>query len=194
MLGSLPMSSAAKPTAKKKRRPGRPPRSPKGEDAARKVPEGVRVVKRYGNRRLYDTRDSQAITMRDLEAIVRRGEDVRVIDGDTGEDLTRRTLVQLLLEQDNEVQLDILPVELLRVIIQARSHESVAEITDFVRRVSMLLVSHWVKAGKAATEMLRSMAPPQEAPAAEAGNDPMAELARLQRQMTDLTARMFGRK
>jgi polyhydroxyalkanoate synthesis repressor PhaR len=186
------MSSAGKPNPKKKRRPGRPPRSSKGDDAARKVPEGIRVIKRYGNRRMYDTLASQACTMSDLESIVRRGEDVRVIDGDTGEDLTRRTLVQLLLEQDNAVQLEILPVELLRVIIQARSHESVAEITDFVRRVSTLLVSHWVKAGKAATEMLRSMAPASDNRADS--NDPMAELAQLQRQMTDLTARMFGRK
>lgn len=187
MVLSLPMS----PAAKKKRKPGRPPRNTKAEEAARKVPEGVRVIKRYGNRRLYDTKDSRAITLRDLEALVRRGDDLRVIDGDTGEDLTRRTLVQILLEEQNALQLDILPVEMLRAIIQARSHEAVSELNGLVRRMSMSLMSQWMTAGKAAADLLRAVAPTPGP--SEPVTDPLLELQRLQRQMADLTVRMFGR-
>ncbi len=188
------MSPAA--ATKKKRRPGRPPRSSKAEEAARKVPEGVRVIKRYGNRRLYDTHDSQAITLQKLEAMVRRGEDLRVIDGDTGEDLTRRTLVQILLEEQNALQLDILPVEMLRAMIQARSHEAINDLQGFVRRMAGAFAAQWTNAGKAASELLRSMVPPPPPPpsaSSEPLNDPMLELQRIQRQMAELTARMFGR-
>src|SRR5262249_6727544 len=82
---------------------------------------GVRVIKRYGNRRLYDHTLSKAVTMDDLAAAVRKGEDFRVFDGDKGDDVTRRVLLQIMLEEQNETQLHFVPIEFRRLLIKMRS-------------------------------------------------------------------------
>jgi polyhydroxyalkanoate synthesis repressor PhaR len=58
----------------------------------------VRVVRRYGNRKLYDPGTRRYVTLEDLARIVAGGEEVRVLDQKTGEDLTSLTLAQVLLE------------------------------------------------------------------------------------------------
>lgn len=79
------------------------------------------MIKRYGNRRLYDAKLSRCVTMAEIGDMVRQREDVRIVDGDSGEDLTKRVLVQIILEQQNSQQLEVLPVELLHQIIAVRS-------------------------------------------------------------------------
>jgi polyhydroxyalkanoate synthesis regulator protein len=59
--------------------------------------------------------------MSEIAEMVRQREDVRVVDGETGEDLTKRVLEQLILEQQNAAQLELLPVALLHQIIAVRS-------------------------------------------------------------------------
>src|SRR3954464_1424490 len=103
--------------AQKPRRRGRPPRR---ETVTPDLP-GTRVIKRYGNRRLYDHTLSRAVTMEDLAAAVKKGEDFRVFDGDKGDDVTRRVLLQIMMEQSNEMQLNFLPIDFLRMLIQLRS-------------------------------------------------------------------------
>ena len=82
------------------------------------------LIKKYGNRRLYDTRASSYITLEQLEAIVRRGDDVRVIDAKTSEDLTQATLAQIILEGGRAARL--LPVPLLFQLIRM-GDEALAE-------------------------------------------------------------------
>jgi len=60
--------------------------------------DGWMIVKKYGNRRLYDTSDSKYITLEELADKVRQGEEVRVVDAKSGEDLTASTLTQILVE------------------------------------------------------------------------------------------------
>jgi polyhydroxyalkanoate synthesis repressor PhaR len=74
------------------------------------------LVKKYGNRRLYDTDKSRYITLEDLAGIVRAGEDVRVVDAKTGEDLTNATLAQIIVEGRGAARL--LPVPLLVQLIR----------------------------------------------------------------------------
>jgi polyhydroxyalkanoate synthesis repressor PhaR len=74
------------------------------------------IVKKYGNRRLYDTSDSRYITLEELAAKVRQGEEVRVVDAKTGEDLTAVTLTQILVEGRGAAQL--LPVPLLIQLVR----------------------------------------------------------------------------
>lgn len=57
-----------------------------------------RVVKRYSNRKLYDTVESRYVTLPQI-AVVRQGQEVRIIDNATKEDLTRMTLAQILYEE-----------------------------------------------------------------------------------------------
>lgn len=74
------------------------------------------LIKKYGNRRLYDTGDSRYITQDELAAIIRRGTDVRVVDAKTNEDLTQATLAQIVLENTHAAR--TLPVGLLAQLIR----------------------------------------------------------------------------
>lgn len=61
------------------------------------------VIKRYANRKLYDTNSKRYVTLEDLADFVRRGEDVRVVDHVTGEDLTSVTLLQVIFEEQKKI-------------------------------------------------------------------------------------------
>jgi len=80
-------------------------------------PETV-VIKKYGNRRLYDTNGSRYVNLDDIAALIRAGRDVKVIDAQTGEDLTRVILTQVITEDAKEKPTG-LPLELLRQLIVA---------------------------------------------------------------------------
>src|SRR5579872_5904266 len=76
------------------------------------------LIKKYGNRRLYDTAGSRYVNLDDLAAMVREGKDVKVVDAKTGRDLTRVTLTQIITE-DAKGKPTGLPLELLRQLIVA---------------------------------------------------------------------------
>lgn len=79
--------------------------------------EGVAVVKKYANRRLYNTASSSYVTLDDLSKMVRDGEDFVVYDAKTGEDLTRSILTQIILEEDGKGR-NLLPTSFLRQLIR----------------------------------------------------------------------------
>jgi polyhydroxyalkanoate synthesis repressor PhaR len=58
-----------------------------------------RTIKRYENRKLYDTEDRQYVSLDDIAALVRRGIDVQVVDNTTGDDITTQTLTQVIFEE-----------------------------------------------------------------------------------------------
>ncbi len=64
----------------------------------------TRIIKKYPNRRLYDTEVSRYITMADVRELVIQGLEFRVIDANSNEDITRTTLLQIILEQESEGQ------------------------------------------------------------------------------------------
>lgn len=74
------------------------------------------LIKKYGNRRLYDTGDSRYITLEELAAKIRGGTDVRVVDATDGTDLTQVTLTQLILESGSAARM--LPVPLLTQLVR----------------------------------------------------------------------------
>lgn len=76
------------------------------------------LIKKYGNRRLYDTAGSRYVNLDDLAALVRAGKDVRIVDAKTGRDLTRVTLTQIITEDARDKPTG-LPLELLRQLIIA---------------------------------------------------------------------------
>ena len=59
----------------------------------------ARVIKRYGNRKLYDVQASEYVSLEQVAAIIRGGETVEVVDNVTGEDITAQTLTQVVLEE-----------------------------------------------------------------------------------------------
>jgi polyhydroxyalkanoate synthesis repressor PhaR len=76
------------------------------------------IIKKYPNRRLYDTAAGRYVNLEDLAAMIRQGAEIQVVDAKTGEDLTRVVLTQIILE-DARVQPTGLPLELLRQLILA---------------------------------------------------------------------------
>jgi len=58
-----------------------------------------RTIKRYENRKLYDTEDRRYVSLEDIAMLVRRGIDVQVVDNATGDDITTQTLTQVIFEE-----------------------------------------------------------------------------------------------
>jgi len=75
------------------------------------------IIKKYANRRLYDTSASAYVTLEHLSELTRQGKDFSVQDAKTGEDLTRAVLTQIIFEQENKKE-GVLPVSFLRQLIQ----------------------------------------------------------------------------
>jgi polyhydroxyalkanoate synthesis repressor PhaR len=74
------------------------------------------IVKKYGNRRLYDTEDSRYVRLGEIAAKIRSGVDVRIVDAQSDADLTAETLVQIIFEDRHAARL--LPVTLLQQMIR----------------------------------------------------------------------------
>jgi polyhydroxyalkanoate synthesis repressor PhaR len=82
------------------------------------MPLATIVIKKYGNRRLYDTAGSRYVNLDDIAGLIREGKDVKVVDAKSGHDLTRVTLTQIITEDAKDKPTG-LPLELLRQLIVA---------------------------------------------------------------------------
>jgi polyhydroxyalkanoate synthesis repressor PhaR len=78
----------------------------------------AKVIKRYQNRKLYDTHESSYVTLDEIAKMIRAGEDVRVIDNKTKNDITASTLTQLLYESERKAKTQP-SVNLLKAIIRS---------------------------------------------------------------------------
>ncbi|HZD91165.1 MAG TPA: polyhydroxyalkanoate synthesis repressor PhaR [Pseudolabrys sp.] len=76
------------------------------------------TIKKYANRRLYNTGTSTYVTLEDLAAMVKAGEDFVVFDAKSGEDITRSVLAQIIFEQENKEGQSLLPITFLRQLIR----------------------------------------------------------------------------
>jgi polyhydroxyalkanoate synthesis repressor PhaR len=76
------------------------------------------IIKKYANRRLYNTGTSTYVTLEDLATLVKSGEDFVVYDAKTGEDITRSVLAQIIFEQENKEGQNLLPITFLRQLIR----------------------------------------------------------------------------
>ena len=103
------------------------------------------LVKRYSNRRLYDTKESRYITMGDLAAKIRQGEDVQVVDAKTGNDLTQATLAQIIMESRGASKL--LPVSLLVQLIRLGD----ASLAEFLGRYLSVALALYLQAKRGAS-------------------------------------------
>src|SRR5678815_2977088 len=83
----------------------------------RVMPE-TRIIKRYANRKLYDTEHSRYVTLDQISEMIRNGDDVKIVDNKTKEDLTTVTLAQIIFEEEKK-QRSFLPLNAMRNIIQS---------------------------------------------------------------------------
>src|SRR5215204_5757220 len=76
----------------------------------------ARIIKRYANRKLYDTQHSRYVTLEQISEMIRNGDDVKIVDNRTKEDLTSVTLAQIVFEEEKKKSQ--MPLDVLREIIR----------------------------------------------------------------------------
>jgi polyhydroxyalkanoate synthesis repressor PhaR len=81
-------------------------------------PQEPVTIKKYANRRLYNTGTSAYVTLEDLAVMVKSGEDFVVYDAKTGEEITRSVLTQIIFEQEGKGGQNLLPINFLRQLIR----------------------------------------------------------------------------
>jgi polyhydroxyalkanoate synthesis repressor PhaR len=88
----------------------------------------IRVIKRYANRKLYDTQRSRYVTLDQIADMIRSGDDVKIVDNNSKADLTSVTLAQIIFEEEKNKK-SFLPLGALRNIIQSGG-ESLTELAS----------------------------------------------------------------
>ena len=92
----------------------------------------LRLIKRYGNRKLYDTSESRYITLDEIARLVRSGNDVKVIDNENGDDLTAITFAQIILEEEKR-RSSLISLGLLRELVQ-HGEDTLAQLRTRVEK------------------------------------------------------------
>jgi len=154
------------------------------------------LVKKYGNRRLYDTAGSRYVNLDDLAAMIRAGKDVSVVDAKSGRDLTRVTLTQIITE-DAKGKPTGLPLELLRQLIVA-SDEMRQEFLmwylksafDTYEKLQSAVQSRLSEVQSAILSPVDMMKRFLSAGSAAQASDQDLEVQALRRRVTELEARM----
>ena len=96
---------------------------------------GKVVIKKYANRRLYDTESSSYITLDRLAEMVREGREFEVVDAKTGEDITRQVLTQIIVDEEGRGGSTMLPVNFLKQIIGLYGNSMQAMVPEYLDAV-----------------------------------------------------------
>ena len=98
----------------------------------------TRVIKRYANRKLYDTQHSRYVTLDQIADMIRGGDDVKIVDNKSKEDLTSVTLAQIIFEEEKR-QKSFLPLQAMRNIIQSGGESITHLVSQAKGRVNQML-------------------------------------------------------
>jgi polyhydroxyalkanoate synthesis repressor PhaR len=180
-------------------------RRSKGSSA---VADGPIIIKKYANRRLYNTQSSKYITLDFLADLTRKDVDFKVVDARSGEDITHNVLTQIIVEEENAGQ-GMLPVAFLRQIISLYGDSMQGMVPQFLegamdnfrknQKQFQTAIEDVITAGpfgdlaKQNLQMMRAardalvpgLAPAKGKPAA-----PKEDLTELKRQMAELQAKI----
>jgi polyhydroxyalkanoate synthesis repressor PhaR len=164
-------------------------------DRTKMEPGGKVVIKKYGNRRLYDTAASRYVNLDEVAGFIRQGQDVQVVDAKTGKDLTRVVLTQIITDDARDKPTG-LPLELLRQLVVASDEvrrefvmwylKSAFDAYQKVQSAVQTSLGDVQSAILSPVEMMRSFlsSPPGAAPRAETGS----ELDALRKRVAELEA------
>ena len=117
----------------------------------RKAPKPDVVIKKYANRRLYNTSTSSYVTLDDLAEMVKSGTNFVVYDAKSGEDITRSVLTQIIFEEESKGQ-NMLPINFLRQLIGLYGHSVQNFVPSYLEFSLDALVREQEKIGKQLTE------------------------------------------
>lgn len=147
--------------------------------------ETKRIIKKYPNRRLYDTTESKYVTLNDVRRLVLEGVGFAVIDKKTGEDITRNILLQIIIEQEEEGE-PMFSTDVLEQIIGFYGNSVQGVAGDFIGRSLQVFRDQQARFQTQVTEAMQSIPMPS----------PFSELAKqnlgLWKQMQDSFFKSIG--
>ncbi len=112
------------------------------------------LVKRYPNRRYYASNTSKYVSLREIEEIVQAGHDVEIRDSQTGDDLTRAVLTQIIMDRHPE-KMSVFPTDLLHFVL--RSNDVMSQLLRDYFRQSSTYLDYLQRRGAATTDFLNPM-------------------------------------
>lgn len=124
----------------------------KKADNKEKSADGKLVIKRYGNRRLYNTETRSYVNYEELAKLIRDGQDVQITDSTTKEDVTKAVLIQLILEEEKNKK-TILPTEFLFQLLRVREES----MQDFFKNHLAASFNAYLKTKEEFDNRFRSM-------------------------------------
>jgi polyhydroxyalkanoate synthesis repressor PhaR len=170
--------------------------------------DGPVIIKKYANRRLYNTRSSKYITLDYLAELTRKDVEFQVLDAKSGEDITHSVLTQIIMEEENTGQ-GMLPVNFLRQIISLYGDSMQGLVPQFLEssmdnfRKNQKQVQDAIETaitsgpfGHIAKQNIEMMRAARDALVPNLGNlagkkaKPLEDLAELKRQMAELQAKI----
>lgn len=143
-----------------------------------------RLIRKYANRRLYDTGGSRHVTLEDLRQLIVAGEKIKVVDDKTGEDLTRAVLLQIISEQE-QFGSPVLSPELLEMIIRFYGRPMQAMLSRYLEQ-SFTTMLHQQETMQA--EMTKALQATPFAPLTELARKNMELWEQMQRATRDAFA------
>lgn len=144
------------------------------------------IIKKYGNRRLYDSTNSRYVNLDEVAQMVREGRDVQVVDATTGEDRTRAVLTQIVIEQAKGDDDAAFPLDVLRQMVAATGRATNEAALTYMGAA----LDVYQNAYRAMAKLPLTKPEPPAPPAAEATEDDRkaAEAADLKKRIDELEA------
>lgn len=159
------------------------------------------LIRKYGNRRLYDTTGSRYVNLDDIAALIREGREVKVEDAKSGRDLTRVTLTQIITEDAKDKPTG-LPLELLRQLIVASDEvrqefimwylKSAFDTYQKVQDAVQNRLGEVQSAILSPVDMMKRFLGTSPPPPPAATNHPATEVEALRKRVAELEARLEG--
>ncbi|MCP5086177.1 MAG: polyhydroxyalkanoate synthesis repressor PhaR [Rhodobacteraceae bacterium] len=91
------------------------------------------LISRYSSRRLYNTATSEYVTLSDIAELIRAGEEIKIVDKKSGDDITRQYLLQIITEHESRGE-QLLPLNILTDIVRSYNEQATSLVPDFLAR------------------------------------------------------------
>jgi polyhydroxyalkanoate synthesis repressor PhaR len=144
--------------------------------------QNVRAIRKYGNRRLYDTCDKRYVNLDEIAKLIRNGEEIQVFDAKSGDDITHSILTQIIME-DSKSRNGGLPLEILREIIRFSDRTRHEGLVWYLRHA----IDTYKRAQQAPVDFMRNLF-------SQRGQDPGGQVDDLLRRVEELERQLEGRK
>ena len=154
-------------------------------------PNEPTIIKKYANRRLYDTGRSSYVTLDDLCEMVKEGHDFVVQDAKSGEDLTRSVLTQIIVDQESKGDENLLPTDFLKQLIGFYGGENGSMIPNYLQQSMDLFVKNQEQMQEHMSRM-QNMFPKVPGVPNMPGQDALEEMNRKNMEMFERTMKMFN--